>query len=248
MRSFAITLALELLWPVRPLRRLLRNLRNPRRRPWSCPTRCIRDRRRPRSWETRVCGMCRRARCCRQAVVGERLPGELRRQPGFTDVSNWPVTFGYGLRTGRRSSGRSWCDRIDRDIRPLFITDRAGRRRGAADPLARRRWSGNHLGDFWVGAKLNLVSQWRQKPAALARARHGEAADGRQRRAARAPARRTSRFDAIVSKEMNERVECPVRRLHRAAASPTRSRRPTASAGVLGAGLPACKRCGSPRS
>ena len=60
-------------------------------------------------------------------------------------------------------------NRIDRDIRPLYVPTipQAG---GVVpqNPLARDSWSGNNLGDFWVGAKVNLTSQWRQQPAAFA--------------------------------------------------------------------------------
>ena len=48
---------------------------------------------------------------------------------GFTDVSNWPLTFGYGLGDRAELFG-SWVlvSRIDRDIRPLFLSSipRAG--------------------------------------------------------------------------------------------------------------------------
>jgi hypothetical protein len=89
---------------------------------------------------------------------------------GFSDVSNWPVTFGYGLADKAEIFG-SWVlvNRIDRDIRPLFIKSipLAG---GFVpqDPLMNTEWSGNQLGDFWVGGKWNLTSQWRQQPAAFA--------------------------------------------------------------------------------
>lgn len=41
---------------------------------------------------------------------------------GFTDVSNWPLTFGVGLGDRAELFG-SWIlvNRIDRDIRPLFL-------------------------------------------------------------------------------------------------------------------------------
>src|SRR3972149_2644562 len=41
---------------------------------------------------------------------------------GFTDVSNWPVTFGIGVgdRAGIFGAWRL-VNRIDRDIRPLFV-------------------------------------------------------------------------------------------------------------------------------
>ena len=42
-------------------------------------------------------------------------------QQGFTDVSNWPVTFGYGIKDRVEVFG-AWTvvRRIDRDVRPIF--------------------------------------------------------------------------------------------------------------------------------
>ena len=42
-------------------------------------------------------------------------------QQGYTDVSNWPVTFGFGLKDRAEIFG-SWTlvRRIDRDVRPIF--------------------------------------------------------------------------------------------------------------------------------
>jgi hypothetical protein len=42
-------------------------------------------------------------------------------QQGYTDVSNWPVTFGYGLGHRAEIFG-AWTlvRRIDRDVRPIF--------------------------------------------------------------------------------------------------------------------------------
>src|SRR5688572_8259820 len=42
-------------------------------------------------------------------------------QQGFTDVSNWPVTFGFGLADRAELFG-AWTvvRRIDRDSRPIF--------------------------------------------------------------------------------------------------------------------------------
>src|SRR5262245_35785448 len=72
---------------------------------------------------------------------------------GFSDVSNWPLTFGFGVRDRVEIFGSFVVvNRIDRDIRPLFLT---------AQPLAggfvpqnpfnRAAWSGNQVGDFWPG-------------------------------------------------------------------------------------------------
>src|SRR5829696_9082431 len=41
---------------------------------------------------------------------------------GFSDVSNWPVTFGYGLGDRAELFGSFVVvNRIDRDVRPLFL-------------------------------------------------------------------------------------------------------------------------------
>jgi outer membrane protein OmpA-like peptidoglycan-associated protein len=127
---------------------------------------------------------------------------------GFTDVSNWPLTFGVGV-GGRAEIFGSWVlvNRIDRDIRPLFLSSipQAG---GVVpqNPLMRDTWSGNQLGDLWIGGKWSLTSQWRQQPAAFAlRAlvklptgdKNGGASTGKADFA----------LDAILSKEINQRVE-----------------------------------------
>src|SRR5688500_15430907 len=89
---------------------------------------------------------------------------------GFTDVSNWPITFGVGLGDRAELFG-AWdvVRRIDRDARPLFLSEeeKAG---GVVNeyPFVRQGWSDNQLGDLWIGAKINLMSQWRQNPAAFA--------------------------------------------------------------------------------
>ena len=57
--------------------------------------------------------------------------------------------------------------RIDHDRSPIFVTDpvmAAGQRY----PLVRQGWSGDNLGDLMLGVKFNLMSEWRQQPAAMA--------------------------------------------------------------------------------
>jgi len=127
---------------------------------------------------------------------------------GFTDVSNWPLTFAFGVGDHAEIFG-SWVlvNRIDRDIRPLFVSTipQAG---GAVpqNPMMADTWSGNQLGDLWIGAKWNLMSQWQQKPVAFALRpmiklptgdKDGGASTGKLDFA----------LDAVVSKEVNERVE-----------------------------------------
>jgi peptidoglycan-associated lipoprotein len=89
---------------------------------------------------------------------------------GLTDVSDWPVTLavGAGPRTEIFGALRA-VTRIDRDTRPLFqpattadaglINDR---------PFVREQWSGNDLGDLYLGTKVNLMSEGVRQPLAMA--------------------------------------------------------------------------------
>jgi outer membrane protein OmpA-like peptidoglycan-associated protein len=137
---------------------------------------------------------------------------------GFSDVSNWPVTFGVGLGDRAEIFG-SWVlvNRIDRDVRPLFpasgdpvanlvLGDAQVSGVVPQNPLARRGWSGNNLGDLWVGAKFNLASQWRQQPAAFAIRAMVKLPTGDKDSGA-STGKADVAFDGIVSKEINERAE-----------------------------------------
>jgi outer membrane protein OmpA-like peptidoglycan-associated protein len=127
---------------------------------------------------------------------------------GFTDVSNWPLTFGFGVGDRAEIFG-SWVlvNRIDRDIRPLFLTvvPRAG---GVVpqNPLMNDTWSGNQLGDLWLGAKVNFTSQWRQQPAAFALRGMVKVPTGDKDGGA-STGKADFAIDAILSKEFNQRVE-----------------------------------------
>ncbi|MBI2220848.1 MAG: OmpA family protein [Acidobacteria bacterium] len=130
-------------------------------------------------------------------------------EQGFTDVSVWPVTLGVGLgaRAELFASVRSVV-RIDRDTRPIFFDVGADEGGGLVNeyPFVTRGWSGNQFGDVWVGGKVNLLSEYREAPVALAvrgvvKLPTGDEADGAG----------TGKADwavhGIVSKEVNERVE-----------------------------------------
>ena len=127
---------------------------------------------------------------------------------GFSDVSNWPVTFAFGVGDRAEIFG-SWTlvNRIDRDIRPLFVPTlpEAG---GVVpqNPLARDSWSGNNLGDLWVGGKVALTAPWRQQAAAFALRGMLKLPTGDKDSGA-GTGKLDGAIDAIVSKELNERVE-----------------------------------------
>jgi hypothetical protein len=88
---------------------------------------------------------------------------------GFSDVSNWPVTFGTASAIARRSSARgSSSTASTATSAAVSRVDSPGGGVVPTNPLMNDTWSGNQLGDFWVGGKLNLMSEWQQKPAAVA--------------------------------------------------------------------------------
>ena len=129
---------------------------------------------------------------------------------GFQDISRWPVTFGIGVGDRAEIFG-AWTlvTRIDRDIRPLFVPSSSLSEAGgfaAEAPLAHDTWSGNQLGDFWVGGKWNLTSQWRQQPVAFAIRGMVKLPTGDKDSGA-STGKPDFALDAVVSKEVNERVE-----------------------------------------
>src|SRR5258708_36392323 len=136
---------------------------------------------------------------------------------GFTDVSNWPVTFGYGIRDRAELFGSFVVvNRIDRDVQPLFLGSASGAEAQAADkrvggfvppnPLARAGGSGNNVGDLWIGAKINVASQRQQKPAAFAIRGMVKLPAGDKNSGA-STGKADVAVDAIVSGEVNNRVE-----------------------------------------
>src|SRR6266542_2780580 len=131
------------------------------------------------------------------------------RDQGFTDVSDWPLTFGIGAGDRAEIVG-AWTlvRRIDRDVRPLFVSTEpvAG---GVVNehPFVRQGWSDNQLGDLWLGAKINLTSQWKQQPAAFALRGMVKVPTAKTDDEGVGTGKADFAFDAIVSKEVNERVE-----------------------------------------
>ena len=89
---------------------------------------------------------------------------------GFTNVGDFAGTFGVGIRDRAEIFGSFLFDtRIDRDLRPLF-SDNDGQRRHSSIAIraSNRGWTGDNVGDFYLGAKFNFWSEYRQQPAAIA--------------------------------------------------------------------------------
>jgi outer membrane protein OmpA-like peptidoglycan-associated protein len=129
-------------------------------------------------------------------------------EQGFTDVSNWPATFAFGVKDRAELFGAfTFLNRIDRDVRPLYSPS-FPKASGVLNeyPFVPDGWTGNNIGDLWLGAKLNLLSQHRQQPVAVAvrgtvKLPTGSADDGA------GTGRADFAMDAILSREFNQRVE-----------------------------------------
>jgi outer membrane protein OmpA-like peptidoglycan-associated protein len=88
---------------------------------------------------------------------------------GYTNVADFAGTFAVGVGDRTEVFGSFLADtRIDRDIRPIFVNDPAFG--GVIDryPKVNQYWTGDNVGDLYLGAKFNLWSEFRQNPAAIA--------------------------------------------------------------------------------
>jgi len=126
---------------------------------------------------------------------------------GYTNVGDFAGTFAYGIKGRAEIFGSFLFDtRIDRDVRPLFVADPTYG--GFVDryPKVHTGWTGDNIGDFYLGAKINLMSEVQQKPAAMAlrfmvKLPTANADDGI------GTGKADFLVDYIVSKEVNKKTE-----------------------------------------
>jgi outer membrane protein OmpA-like peptidoglycan-associated protein len=88
---------------------------------------------------------------------------------GYTNVADFAGTFAVGIGDRVEVFGSFLFDtRIARDTRPLFINN--SQFGGIVDryPNVNTTWTGDNIGDTYVGAKVNLMSEARQNPFAMA--------------------------------------------------------------------------------
>ena len=126
---------------------------------------------------------------------------------GFTNVGDFAGTFGVGVRDRAEIFGSFLFDtRVDRDLRPLFSND--AKYGGIVDrnPRVNRGWIGDNVGDFYVGAKYNFWSEYRQQPAAIALRGMFKLPTGDEDAGA-STGKTDFLLDAIFSKEYNRRIE-----------------------------------------
>jgi peptidoglycan-associated lipoprotein len=129
---------------------------------------------------------------------------------GFSDISNWPITFGYGLRNRAEIFGSFVVvSRIDRDLRPLFLSSSGFSKVGGVvptNPLVHSGWTGNELGDLWLGGKINFANEFDRKPVSFAIRPMLKVPTG-SKSAGTSTGKVDFALDAVVSKELQERAE-----------------------------------------
>ena len=126
---------------------------------------------------------------------------------GYTNVADFAGTFAVGIKDRAEIFGSFLVDtRIDRDIRPMFVNDPSFG--GIIDryPLVNRQWTGDNVGDFYLGAKINLWSESRQNPAAIAIRGIAKVPTGKQD-AGVSTGKPDLALDVIVSKEAAKLVD-----------------------------------------
>ncbi len=88
---------------------------------------------------------------------------------GYSNVADFAGTFAVGLGDRAEIFGSFLFDtRIDRDVRPLFLNDRTYGGFIDRNPRMNTTWSGDNVGDLFIGAKINLLSERNRAPVALA--------------------------------------------------------------------------------
>jgi len=88
---------------------------------------------------------------------------------GYSNVADFAGTFAFGVKDRAEIFGSFLVDtRIDRDVRPVFLNDPTFG--GVIDryPRVNRYWTGDNVGDFYLGAKINLLSERENDPVAFA--------------------------------------------------------------------------------
>ena len=128
-------------------------------------------------------------------------------QQGYTNVADFAGTFAVGIKGRTEIFGSFLADtRIDRDLRPIFVNDPTVGGIIARYPKVNQYWTGDNVGDFYLGAKVNLWSESRQNPVAIALRGIVKLPTGNAD-AGVSTGKADASVDAIVSKEAAKLVE-----------------------------------------
>lgn len=126
---------------------------------------------------------------------------------GYTNVGDFATTFAIGIKNRAEIFGSFLIDtRIDRDTSPLFFNDAAIGGIVERYPNVVRKWSGDNLGDFYVGAKVNLLSEANESPMAFAVRGMAKLPTGKKD-AGVSTGKLDTIFDVIASREVGRTAE-----------------------------------------
>ena len=88
---------------------------------------------------------------------------------GYTNVADFAGTFAVGVADRVEVFGSFLFDtRIDRDVRPLFGPEQDFAAFIDRNPQVNQPWTGDNVGDLYLGVKFNFLSEARRQPAAVA--------------------------------------------------------------------------------
>ena len=167
---------------------------------------------------------------------------------GYTNVADFAGTFGGGIRDRVELFGSFLFDtRIDRDVRPLFLNDPTFGGFVHRDPLVNTPWTGDHVGDLYVGAKVNLLSEYRENPAAVAIRSIVKAPTG-DKDAGVSTGKADVLIDFIASKDVGKLVDVSGYGGYGYRGTPASTCRRARSGGAAARRFPRTARCGSSQS
>jgi len=89
-------------------------------------------------------------------------------EQGYTNVGDFAATVAVGVGERAEVFTSFLVDtRVDRDVRPIFVANTAFGSFVDRYPRVNRVWTGDDVGDWYVGGKINFLSEYRQQAAAL---------------------------------------------------------------------------------
>jgi outer membrane protein OmpA-like peptidoglycan-associated protein len=158
---------------------------------------------------------------------------------GFSNVSDIAATFAYGVARKMELFGSFKIDtRIDRDLRPIFISNPEVGGIISSYPRVTQGWTGDNIGDFLIGVKYNLLSEADQKSLAAAVRASLKLPTGDEESGV-STGQLDANFDLVVSKETsNQKVEVAGYGGFGFRSSPDLSNQPNTFRWGFGAGFP----------
>src|SRR5262249_24500504 len=126
---------------------------------------------------------------------------------GYTNVADFAGTFAVGIKNRAEVFGSFLVDtRIDRDLRPLFRTEQGFAAFIDRYPQVKQPWTGDNVGDLYLGVKFNFISEAERDPASLAARVTVKAPTGKYD-VGNSTGKADAAFDLIVSKEAAKTAE-----------------------------------------